>query len=141
MGELYVQTTGTSDREGYLRVASRERFEVGELWTMGKFYGALSISQEILPILVVSASTIVNFLDPSALIGPGLTWSVASNAELTSGGFIALGRKPAELEVTDLLDSETFQPLEEDELLDVIATGSELGLAPSQAYAQLKFYF
>jgi len=141
MGEVYVQSTGTSDRTAYLKVATRERFARGELWTMGKFYGGLAVSQEILPILIVSVSAMVNFLDPSALVGPGLTWSVADNAEFTIGGFVTLGKRPPELELLDLFDLTTGQPLTEDEALEVIETGSEFGLAPSQAYAQLKFYF
>jgi hypothetical protein len=140
-GELYLQTTGTSDSTAYLLVASRDRFLRGEVWTMGKFYGALSVSQEILPILFASGSVIVNFLDPSVLIGPGLSWSVASNAELAVGGFIALGKRPAELELLDLFDLSTGLPVTEAQALEIIETGSEFGLAPSQAYVQLKFYF
>ena len=44
-------------------------------------------------------------------------------------------------DLLDLFDLTTGQPLTEDEALEVIETGSEFGLAPSQAYAQLKFYF
>lgn len=141
MGELYVQTTGTSDRTAYLKVASRERFSRGELWTMGKFYGGFSISQEILPILIVSANAMVNFLDPSALIGPGLSWSVAQNVDFTIGGFFTVGKRPPEVNPLDLIDLATLQPISEDEALEIIETGSEFGLAPSQAYAQMKFYF
>ena len=141
MGELYFQSTGTKERTDYVQVAARDRFVRGELWTLGKFYGGFSISQVIIPIVVVSGSAMLNFLDPSALVGVGLSWSVAENADLTVGGFIALGKRPAELELTDFLDPETFQPLPEEEALEVIETGSEFGFYPSQAYAQMRFYF
>ena len=141
MGELYVQSTGTNDKTAYLKVASRERFTRGDLWTMGTFYGSFSISQEILPILVVSASVTANFLDPSALVSLGLTWSVSSDAEFTIGGFVSAGARPEDVEVLDLVDPVTFEPLSEREILDVIKTGSEFGLPPSQMYAQMKFYF
>ncbi len=141
MGELYAQTTGTSDDTAYLKVATRERFARGELWTMGKFYGGFSISQEILPILIVSATAMVNWLDPSALIGPSLSWSVADNVDFAIGGFVTLGKRPPEVDVLDLIDPKTFQPVSEEEALEIIESASEFGLAPSQAYAQMRFYF
>ena len=82
----------------------------------------------------------VNVLDPSALIGPGLSWAVGNNTELVVGGFVALGKRPAELEVSDLITDDFF-PIDEDELYEVFEPGSEFGLMPHQAYVQLKLYF
>ena len=140
MGELYVQSVGTHVAEDYLSVAVTERFARGDLWTMGHFYGALTIAQEILPILNVSLITVVNFLDPSALLGPGLSWSVASNADFVVGGFVALGKRPADLELLDLIGPDGV-PLSAEQAVEVIEAGSEFGLAPHQAYVQLKLYF
>lgn len=140
-GELYVQTAGATDSTQYLKVATRPRFVRGELWTMGTFYGAFSLTQEIIPIVFVNVSVLTNFLDPSFLIGPGLTWSVSENAEVSFGGFIALGSRPEDVELIDLINPETFEPLTETEALEVLKSNSEFGLSPSQFYAQLKFYF
>ncbi len=140
-GEFYVQTAGATDRTRYLEVATRPRFARGELWTMGTFYGGLSITQEIIPIVFVNVSLMTNFLDPSFFVAPGLTWSVSENAEFAIGGFFTIGARPDEVELVDLIDPDTLQPLSEDELLEVIRSNSEFGLAPHQFYAQLKFYF
>jgi hypothetical protein len=136
--ELYLQTTGTADSTAYHKVASRDRFVRGELWTLGKFYWAFSVSQEILPILVVSATVILNPIDPSVFVGLSLSWSVATNADLVIGGFVALGARPDEFDPTDV---DTILAVLQNGFLDVFKTRSEFGLAPSQAYAQLKFYF
>jgi len=141
MGELYVQTAGATDRTKYLHVATRPRFAGGELWTMGTFYGGITISQEIIPIVIVNATVMTNFGDPSFLIGPGLTWSVSENADFAIGGVITIGARPEDAELIDLVDPTTFQPLPEDEVLDIVHSNSEFGLMPSQFYAQLKFYF
>lgn len=138
--EVYFQSTGTRDPADYDLVLSRDRFARGELWTMGKLYVGVSANYEIIPIVHASLFATLNVLDPSALIGPGLVWSVGSNTELVIGGFVALGERPAELELSDLI-TDDLQPVSDDELYELFEPGSEFGLMPHQAYVQLKMYF
>jgi len=140
MAELYGQTLGTRDPEDYLTVALSDRFTRGDLWTMGHLYLALTLSQEILPILSVSMFGVLNVLDPSVLLGPSLSWSVAQNADFVVGGFVSVGKRPEALTLTDLLNPDGT-PLSAEEATAVIEPGSEFGLAGHQAYAQLKLYF
>ena len=139
-GELYAQSIGTHEPDEYMDIARLDRFERGELWTMGHFYGALSANYEVMPLIHVSLAAIVNFLDPSLFLGPGFSWSVASNADLVFGGFFAIGERPEEMEVEDLLDDD-YMPLGADEIIDKFEPNSEFGLSPHQAYVQLKMYF
>ncbi len=144
-GELYAQSVGTHEPDEYMDVARTDRFERGELWTMGHFYGALSADWEVMPLIHVNLAAIVNFLDPSLFLGPGFSWSVASNADLVAGAFIPIGRRPAEMEEEDLYEIDettgmiTF--LDEDEIIDLFEPRSEFGLMPYQAYVQMKLYF
>ncbi|MEE2829938.1 MAG: hypothetical protein VX498_12180, partial [Myxococcota bacterium] len=140
MGEVYIQSLGAEEPEDYLSMALSERFQRGELWTMGRFYAALTVSQEILPILQVSVVTIANILDPSALVGPSLSWSVATNADFVIGGFFALGKRPEDLELTDLVGPDGLL-LSPEQVLGTLQAGSEFGLLPHQGYAQFKLYF
>jgi hypothetical protein len=139
-GELYGQSVGALHADDYMDVARLDRFERGELWTMGHFYGALALNKEVTPLIYVNLSAIVNFLDPSMLLGPGFTWSIANNVTLAAGGFFAIGERPEELEIEDLLHDD-FTPFTEDEVLDAFEPNSEFGLMPHQAYLQINAYF
>lgn len=140
MAELYGQTLGTKEPADYLSVALSDRFSRGDVWTMGHLYLALTLAQEILPILSVSMFAVMNVLDPSVLLGPSLSWSVAQNADFVVGGFLAVGKRPEELTILDLLNPDGT-PMSAEEAALVIEPGSEFGLAGHQAYAQLKLYF
>lgn len=116
-GEVYVQSFGETDPAGYLLLATDERYQTGELWAMGLLYAGAGLSQEIRPTLFASLSTVVNLTDPSALVAPVLSWSVAENADVVAGGYLGLGARPQE------------------------AVRSEYGLLPGTAFAQMKAYF
>jgi hypothetical protein len=127
MGELYVQTQGGQKPSQYLDVATSERFLRGETWAMGRYYGALAVSYEFLPILRAGMSAVVNLADPSALLGPSLSWSVADNVEVGAGGYTALGTRPD--------DEPTGDPARP------LRVRSEFGLYPTSAFVQVKAYF
>lgn len=139
-GEVYVQSLGASYPSQYMQVARTERFRVGELWTMGHLYGALSADVEVTPLLHLNLAAIANLLDPSLLLGPGLAWSVAENADLGFGAFFAIGRRPEEMQAEDLFD-DRGRPLDEDGVLDRFRPRSEFGLMPHQAWLQVRLYF
>lgn len=140
MAEISAQSAGTGDSGGYFAAAMDPRVRRGDRWTLGHLYAALSLTQELSPVFNLGAVTIVNLTDPSALIGPSLSWSVASNVDLVAGAFLALGKRPAEVDLFALLGSDGG-PLPIDEALAQLESGSEFGLMPHQAYLQLKLYF
>jgi len=75
--------------EGYVQTAPPENY-----WLRGRSYAALTGGFEIVPLWNASVAVIANVEEPSALLVPGLTWSVAENASLTASGFIGLGERP-----------------------------------------------
>lgn len=123
-GELYAQTLGAMDSKGMLAFAASERVARGELWALGRYYAALSATYELHPLVRAGAFGVVNLRDPSALVGPSLTWSAAENTEVDVGAYLGLGRRPPE----------GFPVLDTD-------LGSEFGFAPVTAFAALKTYF
>ena len=140
MGEVYVQTVGGADPEDYLALTATDRFRRGELWAMGRYYGALTLTYELAPLMNVSAFVVANLRDPSFLVGPSLSWSVADNAELATGLYLALGERPDEMDEMDFLNDD-FSLKTEDEILASIPVNSEFGLSPSMAYINMKVYF
>lgn len=135
-GELYAQTFGADDPSEYLLIAQSARFARGEVWQLGRYYAAVAVGQEITPLVRVNAAVITNLLDPSALLAPGVTWSVAENAELSAGAWIGLGQRPGELRfLTEdpLLDPDAF--------LRSLGVRSEFGLYPAALFLRLATYF
>ncbi len=128
MGELYLQTLGATRPSDYLTIAMGERFQRGEIWALGRYYGALSVRYELLPILGLSLAAVANLVDPSVLVTPSLEWSIADEAELVAGLFLPMGERPEKLPGPDgtLMFGEPR---------------SEFGLLPRGGYLGLKAYF
>jgi hypothetical protein len=140
MAEFYAQSFGADERTGYFAAAIDPRVQRGDLWTLGHVYAALSFSQELSPVFSLSALTIINLADPSALLGPSLSWSVAGNADLVAGAFLAVGNRPPQVSLLSLIGPDGT-PLAPEDVLANVESGSEFGLMPHQAYLQLRLYF
>ena len=137
-GEVYVQTFGADDPDSYLEVAADPHFVRGEWWLMGRYYGALALSQEVTPLVLANLSVVANLGDASALIGPNTVISVSENSELVVGAMAGLGARPEEPDLPALL-AEAMQG--SDELGAHLGVQSEFGLVPLVAYLQMKAYF
>jgi hypothetical protein len=128
-GELYMQTLGAESVDDYFTFASSERFARGELWLLGRYYGSLSFSQEVTPLVFANISVITNFMDSSAMITPSLQVSVSDEVQLNLGGYIGLGEAPDEITLTELLLGEDM------------SINSEFGMLSKTAFLQCKMYF
>jgi len=140
MGEVYVQSIGGAEPADYLPLAMSDRFLRGELWSMGRYYAALSASYELTPLINLSLFGICNLADPSFLLGPGFSWSVGDNAELAVGAYFAVGERPDEVDPMDLINPD-FTVKSDEEILAAIPVNSEFGLSPHMVHAQMKVYF
>ncbi len=137
-GEVYLQTLGAKDPEDYLTTASSPRYARGEVWAMGRYYAGLSLSQELSPRVFGSLFGIMNLADRSALVGPGLSWSVGDNADLVTGGYLAVGERPADLTWEEVFASGATT---DEEFLELIDVRSEFGLMPHMLFVEWKAYF
>ena len=138
--ELYYQSLGADTSLGYLPFYLSDRYRRGELWTAGHAYAAGSCAWEVTPLVTASLFTVANLGDPSALLGPGLSWSVAEGATLEAGGYVGVGARPDDLDPSTLVD-EAGIPLSPEALAGVVDLGSELGIVPATAFVALKAYF
>jgi hypothetical protein len=154
-GELYRQGMGAAAADDYLAEATDPRVSRGEQWLLGRVYGAVALQQELRPTLQSSLSLISNLRDPSALLGLGLGWSVADNAEVALGGYAGLGARPGEApplpaqvagpaaaaEAAGLISAADLAALRQAWRTSHTPTESELGLSPTTLYAQVRTYF
>ena len=82
---------GASAPSEYLVSASDPRVMSGERWLLGQAYGSVGVTQALDPLLNASLTVISNLHDPSALLGPGLSWSVSDEVSALLGGYVGLG--------------------------------------------------
>lgn len=123
--EGYLQTFGEGDPSEYLAAFGDPRFARGEVWLLGRAYAALSVAQELTPLVNASAAVIANLEDPSALIAPSIGWSLADDASLALGGFVGAGPRPDPVSI----ESPALTP------------NSEFGLYPHALYLSMRAYF
>lgn len=127
-GEIYVQSFGTNDPGDLLTILEGERAQRGEIWLSGIAYLSTSLAQEITPLVSLQLATITNLTQPSTLILPSVSWSVAGNADLFVGAYLPVGERPSERDIT--LDN--LLPVEIE---------SEFGTYPYSAFLQVRTYF
>ena len=137
--EVYGQTFGTTEPSRYFVVSAGERYARGELWLGGHLYLGAALGQEITPLINLSVALISNLLDPSVMLMPSLSVSLASNADLSFGGIVGIGQRPDDVELADLVQDGA--PLEGDDLLEAMGGRSEFGTLPVSLFAQGAFYF
>ena len=126
-GEVYVQTLGSTDPNDLLQTLQKERYARGELWLGGVAYAGVSANLEITPLVHVGAAGFMNLTDPSLLVAPSVSWSVSDNAAVSAGGYIGIGERPGELDLTALPPT--------------VPINSEFGLYPGVVFLQMRTYF
>ncbi len=137
--EAYYQGFGAADPEGYWDVLQGPRFARGEVWQAGRTYASLAWAQEITPLVSGSLAVIGNLADPSALVAPGLSWSVSDEAAMSLGGFVGVGERPEATEL--MLDPATFALVPPSDEALASSIRSEFGLYPAALYLRLAAYF
>lgn len=126
--ELYYQSLGKSNPKDYLEFSQSDRFGRGEIWLMGQSYSSVAWSQEFTPLVQGNISVIGNLNDLSTMLSPSLSISVSDNTQASLGGFVGIGKKPEDVELSDLIgDSQILN--------------SEFGFFPNMFFAQMRSYF
>jgi hypothetical protein len=119
IGELQYDGFGAGSPENILQTATSDAFLRGDMQTLGEWTLATQASYQTHPLVGVDMLALVNLQDGSALVAPGLTWSVSAHASVRSGVFIGAGSgtEPGGL------------------------PGSEYGSVPTLVYASLSWFF
>lgn len=126
-GEIYVQTLGSTDPNDLLETLQKDRYVRGEVWLGGVAYAGLSANLEVTPLVHVGAAAFMNLTDPSLLVAPSVSWSVSENAAVSAGGYIGVGERPGDLDLTVVPPT--------------VPINSEFGLYPGVVFMQIRTYF
>lgn len=92
---------------------------------LGRHYVAVVGGMEIIPILRISATSLISATDGSGLVGVSLQYSVADESDLILGVFVPWGKGLV-----------AFDPAAQ-----TLELGSEFGLAPVSAYLEARVFF
>jgi hypothetical protein len=92
--ELYYEGFGARYARNYLPVALSERVRVGEQLVLGQLYAGAALDWEAHPLVHVTALSLVNTLDPSALVSLATRYDLAANAQLSAGAYVPFGARP-----------------------------------------------
>lgn len=114
--EYHYNGFGTAEPDKYLYIIN-EGFFGTETFQLGQNLTGISLSYEFSPLLTGNLSFILNLDDPSGLVMPYLTYSLANEADLSLGLYLPFGK-------------DAFPDIE-----------SEFGYQPFLFYAQLRMAF
>jgi len=118
--ELQYDGFGAARSAELLDVVASAPYQHGEMQTLGRWTAAAQASWQAHPLVSTDAMALVNLGDGSALLAPGLSWSVTASASLRAGAFVGIGTG------TDDLTG---------------GLGSEYGSIPLLGYAALSVFF
>ncbi|MFQ5605947.1 MAG: hypothetical protein ACE5HS_21970 [bacterium] len=90
--ELYFNGQGRTNKKNY-EVA--DLFS-GQTFNLARHYLALSGNKNLTPLLALSFYSIMNLNDRSCLLGPALTYSLATNLEVTASAYFFMGANDSE---------------------------------------------
>jgi len=95
--EYYHNSLGENDYTDAMKDPKiMDKFNRGELFTLGKNYVGSRIQVELHPLFNIYLGGIANVKDPSGIIQPWATWSVSQNSNLQLGANIFYGNKGSE---------------------------------------------
>jgi hypothetical protein len=86
-GEAYYDGSGASNPAGYDVIG----LATGRRVTVGRYYAAATASALAHPLVTLSATTLMNLTDNSALISPSLVWSARQTIDVTVGAQVFIG--------------------------------------------------
>lgn len=90
MLEYYWHQKGETDPSRYLE-SKLQSYDMADPF-LGEHYLGLSMNGELLPVLVMQGTVIVNLTDPSMILSPGLTWSAEEEVDFIISATIPVGQ-------------------------------------------------
>jgi hypothetical protein len=89
--EGHYDGSGAPSPDLYPVAFASSRFQIGEVYDVGRFYGGFAVDWEASALVHVDLATIANVTDPSGLISPLVRYDVAQNTQLVAGAFLPIG--------------------------------------------------
>lgn len=92
--EILYNGFGSRHPDDYYSLAASERVAIGEQTLLGQLHAGVVANWEAHPLVNVTALTLVNTLDPSALASLSVSYSIAGNAQALIGAYAPIGKTP-----------------------------------------------
>ncbi len=119
LGMLSSSGTGSGQPTAYAE---------GGVYLLGRHYISPGLTWQFSPLLSITARGLYNIDDQSALLTPGLQYSISDEVVLEAGAFIGIGKRP-EIILNTLSGVAS------------ITARSEFGLYPNHYYVTARMYF
>ncbi len=100
--EYHFNGAGTDKPDNYLTNLDRSAYTRGGVYLLGVHYLAPGISHQLTPLIGISGQMLFNLSDPSTWIAPQIAYNIAEDIHLSFGGFISLGKRPKDDDLTQL---------------------------------------
>ena len=100
--EYHFNGAGTDKPDNYLTNLDRSAYTRGGVYLLGVHYLAPGISHQLTPLIGISGQMLFNLSDPSTWIAPQIAYNIAEDIHLSVGGFISLGKRPKDDDLTQL---------------------------------------
>ena len=100
--EYHFNGAGTDKPDNYLTNLDRSAYTRGGVYLLGVHYLAPGISHQLTPLISISGQMLFNLSDPSTWIAPQIAYNIAEDIHLSVGGFISLGKRPKDDDLTQL---------------------------------------
>ena len=100
--EYHFNGAGTDKPDNYLTNLDRSAYTRGGVYLLGVHYLAPGISHQLTPLISISGQMLFNLSDPSTWIAPQIAYNIAEDIHLSVGGFISLGKRPKDGDLTQL---------------------------------------
>ncbi len=100
--EYHFNGAGTDKPDNFLTNLDHSAYTRGGVYLLGVHYLAPGISHQLTPLISISGQMLFNLSDPSTWIAPQIDYNIAEDIHLSVGGFISLGKRPKDDDLTQL---------------------------------------
>ncbi len=100
--EYHFNGAGTAKPDNFLANLDHSAYTRGGVYLLGVHYLAPGISHQLTPLISISGQMLFNLSDPSTWIAPQIAYNIAEDIHLSVGGFISLGKRPKDGDLTQL---------------------------------------
>lgn len=98
--EYHFNGVGTNRPDNFLANTTQTAYTQGGVYLLGVHYIAPGFTHQLTPLISFSGQFLFNLSDPSAWIAPQIAYNIAEDVHLSVGGFISIGKRPKNSDLT-----------------------------------------
>jgi len=89
--EYHWNQAGGGKPEEYITRLTSAAYTQGATYLLGKHYLIPGVTYQITPLISLNSQILINLLDPSAFLSPGLEYNIAQNIYVSIGALVGIG--------------------------------------------------